>query len=294
VPSRDRQFFDPAFLSTGQLAAEIAIVQLNGKDVFLDPGSKFCPFGLLDWRYSSVRGVRQSEGKGTEIVQSYLPDYNQAMIQRLARIQMTPEGKAEGTIKIGFYGLEAMERRQEGGKTDAEGRKKLLEDEVKRWLPADSEVTLTNMPDWDVTEGHLATEFKISCPLAVGAGKRWIVPVHLFQINEKPRFSSSERVNPIYFDYLSRELDEIHVTMPTELEVESLPPNDNVRLDYALYTTVQKQDAGNTVVARRDLAMAGMAFPKTEYQGLKGFFDKVKAGDDQPVVAKAAAHAELK
>jgi len=30
------------------------------------------------------------------------------------------------------------------------------------------------------------------------------------------------------------------------------------------------------------------------YKELKGFFDKVKAGDDQPVVAKAAAHAELK
>ena len=294
VPSRDRQFFDPAFLSAGQMAAEIAIVQLSGKEVFLDPGSKFCPYGLLDWRYSNVRGVRQKEGKDTEIVQSNLPDYNQAMIQRLARVQMTPDGKVEGTVKVGFYGVEAMERRQRGGKTDAEGRKKLLEDEVKRWLPADSEVTLTNTPDWDATEGHLAPEFKISCPLAVGAGKRWIIPVHLFQVNEKPRFSSSERVNSVYFDYLSREVDEIHVTLPPELEVESLPPNDNVRLDYALYTTVQKQEAGNGVMTRRDLAMGGLAFPKTVYQELKGFFDKVKAGDDQPVVAKAAAHAELK
>ena len=103
-----------------------------------------------------------------------------------------------------------MERRQRGGKTDDEGRKKLLEDEVKRWLPADSEVTLTNTPTWDATEGHLATEFKVSCPLSVGAGKRWIVPVHLFQVNEKPRFSASERANSIYFDYLTREVDETH------------------------------------------------------------------------------------
>ena len=294
VPSRDRQFFDPAFLSTAQMAAEIAIVQVNGKEVFLDPGSKFCPYGLLDWRYSNVRGVRQSEGKGTEIVQSSLPDYNQAMIQRLARVQMTPDGKAEGTIKVGFYGLEAMERRQRGGKTDDEGRKKLLEDEVKHWLPADSEVTLTNTPTWDATEGHLATEFKVSCPLAVGAGKRWIVPVHLFQVNEKPRFSASDRANSIYFDYLTREVDETHVTLPAEVEVESLPPNDNVRVDYALYATIQKQEPGNAVMARRDLAMGGMAFPTSVYKELKGFFDKVKAGDDQPLVAKAAAHAELK
>jgi hypothetical protein len=294
VPSRDQEFFDPAFLSTTQLVAEIAVAQLNGKEIFLDPGTKFCPYGLLNWRYSNVQGVRQLQGKETEFAESSLPNYNQGMIQRLARVQLTPDGKAEGNIKIGFYGLEAMERRREGGKTDAEGRKKLLEDEVKSWLPADSDVELTNTPDWDSTEGHLATEFKISCALAVAAGKRWVVPLHLFQVNEKPRFSASERVNSVYFDYLSREIDEVHVKLPPQLEVESLPPNDNVRLDYALYKTDQKQEAGNAVMTVRDLTVAGLAFPPNMYKEVKGFFDKVKAGDDQPVVAKAAEHAELK
>lgn len=294
VPSRDHGFFEPEFLSTRQLVAEIAIAQLNGKDVFLDPGTKFCPYGLMDWRYSGVRGVRQRERNTTEIAESGLPDYKQAMILRMARVQMTPDGKAEGTVKVGFYGQEAMERRREGGKTDAEGKKKLLEDELKSWLPADSDATLTNAPNWDATDSHLATEFKISCPLAVGAGKRWMVPAHLFQVNEKPRFTSSERINAIYFDYLSREVDEVHVTLPPELEVESLPPNDEVKLDYAIYTTTQKRESGNTVGAVRDLAIGGLAFPPKMYKEIKGFFDKVKAGDDQPVVAKAAAHAELK
>ncbi len=294
VPSRDREFFVPEFLSTRQLVAEIVIAQVNGKEVFLDPGTKFCPYGLTDWRYSGVQGVRQREGKGTEIAQSGLPSYQQAMIQRLARVKMTSDGKAEGTVKVGFYGQEAMERRREGGKTDAEGRKKLLEDEVKSWLPADSDVTLTNTPDWDGTESHLAAAFTISSPLAVGAGKRWLVPVHLFQVNDKPRFPASERTNPIYFDYLFREIDEVHLTMPPELEVESLPPSEEVRQDYAIYRATQKQEPGNTVVAVRDIAVGGLAFPTSVYKEVKGFFDKVKAGDDQPVVAKAAAHAELK
>jgi hypothetical protein len=197
-------------------------------------------------------------------------------------------------MSVGFFGLEAVERRQQGGKTDAEGRKKLLEDEVRSWLPADSEVTLTNAPDWEATEGRLGAAFKISAPLAVGAGKRWIVPAHIFQVNERPRFSASQRTNAIYFDYLSREIDEVHVTLPPELEVESMPPNDNLRLDYALYKTSQKQEAGNTMMAVRDLTIGGIAFPSTMYKEIKGFFDKVKAGDDQPLVAKAAAHAELK
>ena len=294
VPSRDQNFFDPAFLNTRQLAAEVVIAQVNGKDVFLDPGTKYCPYGLTDWRYSNVGGIRQHEGKGTVIAQSGLADYNNAMIQRLARVAMSSDGRAEGTLKVGFYGLEGMERRREGGKTDAEGRKKLLEDEVKEWLPGDSEVTLTTAPNWEDTESHLAAQFKISCPLAVGAGKRWMIPVHLFQVNEKPRFSASERVNQIYFEYLSRQVDEVHVKVPDELEVESLPPNENTRLDYALYTTNQKKEAGNSVMGFRDLTMGGMVFPPTMYKEIKGFYDKVKAGDDQPLVAKAAVHAELK
>ena len=293
VPSRDEEFFDSAYLSTRQLVAEIVIAQLNGKEMFLDPGTKFCSFGLLNWRYSEVKGIRQREGKGTEIAESDLPTYNQAQVQRLARVRMTSDGKAEGAIKIGFYGMEAMEWRQAGGRTDAEGRKKLLEDRLKRWLPADSEVKLVNTPDWDATEEHLAAVFEVSCPLAVSAGKRWIIPVHLFQVNEKPRFSATDRTNAIYFDYLSREIDEVHITLPPELAVESLPPSDNVRQDYAVYRTTQKQE-GNEVVAVRDLAIGGLAFPSNVYKEVKGFFDKVKAGDDQPVLAKAAVHAELK
>ena len=45
VPDRSELFFDPNFLSTRQLDAEVAIVQLNGKEVFLDPGTKYCPYG---------------------------------------------------------------------------------------------------------------------------------------------------------------------------------------------------------------------------------------------------------
>jgi hypothetical protein len=135
VPSRDQTFFEPAFLSTSQLTAEIAIVNLSGKDVFLDPGTRFCPYGLLDWRYSNDRGIRQA-GNGTAMADTPIADYNHAMVQRLARLTLTPEGKFQGIVRAGFYGLEAMDLRQEGGRTDDAGRKKLLEDELRRFRAA--------------------------------------------------------------------------------------------------------------------------------------------------------------
>ena len=294
VPSRDQTFFQPELMSTHQLDAEIAIVQVSGKDVFLDPGTKFCPYGLLDWRYSGSKGLRQNPNNGTEIAESPMPNYTQAQILRAAHVQLTEDGKVEGTINIGFYGLEAMDRRQKANATDAEGRKKMLEEEIRTWLPGNTDVELVGSPNWDDTEPHLATQFKISSPLAVGAGKRLLVPVHIFQVNDKPVFSSSNRVNPIYFWYLTRQIDEVHITLPRSLELESLPANDSVKLDYAVYSTNQKQESSNGILARRDLVMGGMAFPKNMYKEIKDFYDKVKAGDDQQMILKGSAHAEVK
>lgn len=293
VPSRDEAFFQPELLSIRQLDTEIAIVQLGGKDVFLDPGTKYCPYGLLNWRYSNSRGLRQSATKGTEIAESPLPDYSQAQILRMARLQMSEDGKVEGTIRVGYYGLEAMERRQKANMTDAEGRKKMLEEEMQGWLPGNSDVSLVGTPNWDETEPHLAAEFKISSPIALGTGKRLLVPVHIFQVNEKPVFSSSTRVNPIYFWYLTRQLDEVHIAFPPSLEVESLPSNDSIKLDYAVYSTTQKKESANSIMARRDLVMGGLVFPQNMYKEIKDFYDKVKVGDDQQMILKGSAHAEV-
>jgi hypothetical protein len=295
VPSRDRNLFQPELLSAGQLTAEIAIVQLNGKDVFLDPGTKFCPYGMIDWRYSQVRGIRQSAGgKGTELANSSLPDYKTTMVQRLGLLHLTEDGKAEGTVKVGFYGQRAVDLRQEGGKTDAEGRKKLLEDELKSWLPGDSEVSLTGSPNWDEIEPHLGTAFNVSIPLAVSSGKRWLVPMHVFQVNEKPRFAASTRLNPVYFDYLFREVDEVHLSLPAGMAPESMPTDDKVMTDFAAYVTTQKPDGVNGVVSRRDLVMGGLLFPVANYGEVKGFFDKVRTGDEQPLLLKGTAHAEVR
>lgn len=291
MPDRDREMFMPAFLSMSQFSAEIAVAQLDGKDVFLDPGTKFCPYGITDWRYSSLQGLRQAEGKGAEIKETPLNNYNQAMVTRLARIKVNDEGRAEGSLGVAYYGLEAMDRRQQGGKTDDEGRKKLLEDEVKSWLPGDSEVSLTKPPEWDKTETPLIATFSIKCPIMINAGKRALIPLHPFQFSGRPRFSAAQRVNGVYFYYPSREIDEIHLTLPASVQVENLPANDLQKLEYALYKTEQKPEGANGIQVIRDLVMAGMAFPVAMYPEVKGFYDKVKAGDDQEVVLKAATHA---
>lgn len=291
VPNRTENFFDEQYMNTEQLEAEIAIVQLGGKDVFLDPGSKFCPYGVLNWRYSGSKGLRQSPVKGTEFAQAAASEYKQAVTVRVAHVALNDQGMLAGTVNIAFYGIEAMNWRREGGRTDEEGRKKLLEDALKHCLPGNSEVTLTKIPQWDKTEGPVVAEFEISSPAAVSAGHRLLISPHIFQINDTAVFPAAQRSNDIYFDYPSQEVDEVHLSLPANAEIESLPPNDSIKLDYALYATQQKQEAAHTVFSRRDFINGGILFPASAYTGLKGFYDKVKAGDDQQVILKAATHA---
>jgi len=291
VPNREHNVFLPALLSMSQFDAEIAIVRLDSKDVFLDPGTKFCPYGLTDWRYASVTGLRESDGKA-ETAESPLSSYTQAMTTRLGRFKMNEEGRAEGLIGLAFYGLEAMQWRQQGGKTDDEGRKKLLEDEVKSFLPSDNEVTLTKQPEWDKTEEPLIAQFSVKASLLVNAGKRALIPLHPFEFNGTPRFSAGQRVNAVYFYYPSREIDEFHITLPSNVQIENLPPDDVQKLQYAMYKSEQKPEGTNGIFARRDLVMGGMLFPPTMYAEVKGFYDKIKAGDDQTAVLKALARAE--
>jgi hypothetical protein len=285
VPDRSRDIFIKQYLSTRQLESEIAIVQLEGKDVFLDPGTKFCPYGIMDWRYSGVDGLRQSP-KGADIGQTPSPTYGQSVTTRLARISLDEHGMVNGTVSLMFKGSAAMHRRQLGGKTDAEGRKKLLEDELRHSLPGNSEISLTNSPDWDNAESPLIVQFHVNCPFAVAAGKRLMLPQQFFQVNERARFSAAERKNAVYFHLPWQEADEVHITIPANMEVESLAPDDAIKLEYALYKVQHKREAPNTIFSRRDMVMAQGVFTPNEYKEIKGFFDKIKADDDQPALVR--------
>jgi hypothetical protein len=208
----------------------------------------------------------------------------------MADLSIDAKGAAQGKIVLLRRGISAMVRRQEAGKTDSDGRKKMLEDELRSILPGNSEVTLTNAPDWDNAEAPLVAEFKVSFPFAVVSGKRLLLQQHLFQIDSRNLFPSTKRVNAVYFRYPWQEADEVHITVPSGMEVESLAPDEVVKLPYALYQTRQKQESPGRLFSRRDLIVSQPVVLPAQYGEVKDFFDKVKAGDDQPALLKAGAN----
>jgi hypothetical protein len=287
VPDRGRAGFDMNLMTTDQLDAEVSIVQLGGQDSFLDPGTRFCPLGLLTWHYEGTRGLRQSRNGSQALADTPAPTYKGAVTRRLARLQVNQNGTMEGQVAVGFSGQEAMVRRQLAEGMSGQGRKKLLEDEVASWFPAGTQVTLINSPQWDQTEGALNGQFKVSGPFAINNGRQWVVPVQVFEANEKPRFASAQRIGPIYFDYASRQVDEVHILLPVNIELQDLPSSRQAKTPYALYASEQKRE-GAGFVSTRDMAMNGVLFPPTSYQELKDFYDKVAEGDNETAALKGS------
>jgi hypothetical protein len=110
----------------------------------------------------------------------------------------------------------------------------------------------------------------------------------VFEANEKPLFSSAERTSSICFDYASRQDDEVHIVLPPNAQVETLPPNQHLKTSYALFTTEQKREGANGIVLSRQMALNSVLFSPEEYKDLKQFFDKVAAEDKQADVLKGS------
>ncbi|MGE5110858.1 MAG: DUF3857 domain-containing protein, partial [Acidobacteriaceae bacterium] len=149
VTARDNSYFLPQVMDFNQLDWDIAIVQLDGKEVFLDPGTRFCPYGTVYWKYSAARGIRQTPDGKTVIAESAPATYKDAQTQRLLDVTVGTDGEAEGILKVSYLGQEAIRRRLVALKTDVAGRTKDLEDEAREWFPNNAEITLSNKPDWN-------------------------------------------------------------------------------------------------------------------------------------------------
>ncbi|MCU1333071.1 MAG: transglutaminase protein [Candidatus Angelobacter sp.] len=286
VADRDEYFFQANIPNPSQLTSEIVIVNVDGKEVFLDPGTPLCPFGHLAGQHTATQGLRQS-ADGAQLAPTPGASYKEAISKRVGRLTLSDDGSATGKIGIGWAGEEALTRRLSGLKTDEAGRKKELEDELKAMLPAGALVHLDSVVDWDNAEKQLSATFSVEIPsFASTAGKRLLVPTNLFQSRTRQPFAHGERKQPVYFNFPYYLADETTITFPPSYQTESLPAVQPIKTDYSAYS-LKHSAQGNSVTINRTFAMAEIAFQQKEYAGLRKFLGEVNAADSQPLVLTA-------
>src|SRR5262249_31680841 len=141
VSNRSERFFRKDIPSPGQLDSSIVHFVSQGKDVYLDPGTRFCPYGLLRWMRTSTEAVDPSPFRGSLYPTPAAPQ-NKAVINRIGQATLAEDGRSHAEVLVIFLGGEALERRLAALETDDAGRNKSLEEEIKSWLPRDATVKL--------------------------------------------------------------------------------------------------------------------------------------------------------
>lgn len=293
VAPRTGDAFRPEMRDIGQLNADLVWVHTANKDYFLDPGARYYPFGSLPWIESSTSGVRVTKD-GAVIAQTPDLSSTECMIVRNADLTLDDEGAAAGKLQVDFTNQAGGMRRHDDRDEDEAGRKKALQDEIKGWLPAGSTFEVTTIANWDNIDQPLHVEGTVKVPgIVTPAGRRLLFPAEIFQDTRAKSFlSEKQRVNPIWFNYPSEELDDLKVRVPLGYKPDSMPPAASVKPGAVVSYDLSVQAANDQIEVKRHLIINATSFAPKAYPGFRSFFGSVKTNDEAQIVLQAAASAK--
>jgi hypothetical protein len=288
VSTRDVYFFDPKLMNIWQLNTNAVVVKLDAKEIYLNPGSRFAPFGVLPWPETAVYALRL-EKQGASWVRTPLPDASISRIERKVNLQLTSSGTLQGKATITYSGLEAVWRRQQERNEDDTDRKQFLEDDIQGDIPSGIEVKLTNSPVWDSSDPTLVAEYDLTVPgWAAPAGRRALLPVGLFGGGETHTFEHATRVHPIYFSFPYQHVDDVTIELPAGWQVTSAPRARSADLKAVAYD-IETLTGIQSLHLKRRLTINLALTDVKSYDALRGFFQTVKTGDEEQVVLTPGA-----
>ena len=288
VSDRQHYFFSPGTMDRTRLDTNVVLVKVNGKDLYLDPGAAFTPFGMLEWAETAVTGLKLDKDGGTWI-KSTFPQSSESRTERKAILKLSDTGDLEGKLTVTFSGLEGMSRRIEELHSDEAERKKYLEEQVKEYIPVAAEPELTNRPDWKSSSQPLVAEFNIRIPGWVsGAGRRALLPVGIFSATEKHIFEHTNRVHPIYFEFPFEKVDDVTIDLPPNWQVQNLPPPQNQDGHVVAYS-LKTEKAANSLHLTRRVTVDILMLDTKYYTALRDFFQMVRTSDEAQIVLQPGA-----
>ena len=283
LTSRDQALLNRGYLYWGQLTDEIAIVNVGGKEMYFDPGERYCEFGKLDWIHTQMLGFRQTDD-GTELATAPPGKYTDNVTVRHVDVTMGPDGRLLGKIQVTIKGVEALRWRQKALLTDEQSTKTALENQVQAEIPDGVKVKMNHILELNDSSYTLMAFLDVSGNMGTATGKRVFIPAAFFETKSKPMFASEKRENPVDLRYPSAVQDIVTITLPPGLSVESLPKGvTNVLPIGAEYKSVYG-DTANKYQQVRLLVLGNTLYQTKEYPQLRSFYQNAATQDQQQVV----------
>jgi hypothetical protein len=287
VTNRDRSLFLRAYSSFAQLNDYVAIVNVDGKEQFFDPGSRFCPYQHLAWKHTSSGGLRQTDG-GSEINGTPSEPYTNSRTQRIADLVIDEHGAVTGTIKFTYTGDPALHWRQQSLTGDATSLEHDLNDNINQLLRQGMEVKVTSIEKLADYEQPLTVNLAVNGILGSFTGKRILLPGDVFESNSRDTFPHEKREIPVYFSYPHIMQDAVRVKFPASLNVESLPSSEKIPFqNFAVYD-MSTSSTPTSVTVQRNYLLGEIIYMPKEYPELRSFYSKMETKDQESVILTTA------
>jgi hypothetical protein len=291
VVSRDKALFKVDYLNFFQLDDLVIILSTGGKEIFLDPGEKMCPFLMVNWKHSGAGGIRQTD-KGTAPSGTPLLPYNANTVTRRAEITVSNDGSISGKLHFGFTGQDALRWRQLALKVEED----VLKHDFNQWMasqvPSGVRAELVRFAKLDDPDSDLDAYATVTGVPGSATGKRLLLPGTFFA-NAAARvfIEQPNRTQPVDMHYAEQVKDGVLYHLPAGFSVESMPPATSIPWPTYAVLSIKTSAAGSDVTATHTLARAFSFLSADEYAPLRDFYQKVAAADQQPLILTSAPSA---
>jgi hypothetical protein len=288
VTNRDRAFFVPTYLSFSQLNDYLAIVNVGGKDLYFDPGQRYCPYGQLAWKHTQVEGLRQT-ADGAAFGETPGMSYKESRSIRVANLTMDEHGEVQGTVSLSWTGSGALRWRQRSLTGDATSLNNDLKTALEQMLPGGMDVKVLGIDHTAEYEQPLVARYEIKGAIGSPTGKRLLIPGDIFVANAKPTFPHEKREVAIQFDYPHSVVDAVRINLPPSLGIESIPTSEQIPMQTFAVYVLKTESTPTSVTVRRELDLGNIVYKLDEFPSLRAFYNKLESKDQEPTILKVAA-----
>ena len=287
LTTRDSKLFSPSFLDPFQFNSDaVAILQPDGSVDFYDPGTPYCPIGMLPWEKEAVKALVYGSN-GPRFVDTPVTSVDVNVEARRLLVKPRPDGSVEVHQEVTRRGQPALITRSEYQElSDAEQRRRVT-DELRRILPTaavnDSTVNFANSAR---SGGEQAISVEFTVPeFAPRTDKRLLLRPALLNHLDESLMPALKRSNKVYFRYPWTESDEVTIEIPEGYELERIPSPISIDAGAATYRASFRIE-GRRVIYERKLVVNSIVVEVGKYTDLKEFFDNVHQADRTAVPFK--------
>jgi hypothetical protein len=275
-----------------QLDDTLVVLDDGGKETYLDPGEKMCPFGKLNWNHAEAKGIRQSS-QGIGLIGAPAQTYVDNTTTRNADLTVDPQGGITGSFTIVINGQAALGWRQRAIENDVTEVKKQFDKELEQIVPDGIEAHIDHFVGMDTPDTNLIAIVTAKGSIGTAAGKRLLLPGFFFESRgDTPFVNQEKRLEPVDMHYPQRTIDIVTYHLPPGVTVEGVPQDDKVMWENRAMLIVKSQTGPDKLTIADSVARNFSTAKPEDYQDLRGFYQKVAATDQEQLVLTSATAAK--